>query len=304
MLLASPVVVEMNDIQDADEKAILAAFLLDRIRAHAKSRGSAGGRLRHVTVIEEAHRLLAKSNLAASDAASGDRARADSVRAFCEAVAELRALGEGFILSSQSPSTLAEAAVTSTGTRILHRLQSAVDRTAMLDDLDVSEQVRTIAARLHKGEVVARWQQIDEAEVIKVEAEGVDSARQVSDEAISDHMQQYRREVAHLLPYQLCAADICPDGCESKVRRLGGEIAESVAGMAAEAWTQTGSQGIDPVTLIASALATESSCDMRRAYCGAVHLSIQDIALRARPGRDERSIIRDAIGRAVQHGND
>ena len=39
-LLSKPVVIEMNEIHDADEKAVLAAFLLDRIRAAANKRGA------------------------------------------------------------------------------------------------------------------------------------------------------------------------------------------------------------------------------------------------------------------------
>ena len=87
-LLVSPTVIEMNDIQDAEEKAVLAAFVLDRVRAAAKHRGSSGGELQHVTVLEEAHRLLAKANVGGGDAASGSQAKADSVRAFCEAIAD------------------------------------------------------------------------------------------------------------------------------------------------------------------------------------------------------------------------
>lgn len=300
-LLSRPVIFEMNDIQDADEKAVLAAFLLDRVRAGARNRG--GGNLRHVTVIEEAHRLLAKASVGSGDAASGDQARADSVRAFCEAIAELRSLGEGFILSSQSPSALANAAVANTGTRILHRMESAADRTVMLDDLDASDQVREAAARLRKGEAVVRWPERDEIEIVQVEiSDVVDSGRHVSDEAVAGHMSDFRQRAMRLLPYQLCTSEMCPNGCESRVRRAGGGVAEAVSEKAASVWAGAGTTGRDPVTPITHALAQEAAFDSQRAYCGAVHLSIEGVAFRLRPGIDDRPMLVQAIRQAVQSG--
>jgi DNA helicase HerA-like ATPase len=301
-LLTKPVVIEMNDIQDADEKAVLAAFMLDRIRAGAKNRGSSGGQLRHVTVIEEAHRLLAKANVGSGDASSGDQVRADSVRAFCEAIAELRSLGEGFILSSQSPSALADAAVANTGTRILHRMESAADRRVMLDDLDASDQVREAAARLRRGEAVARWPERDEIEIIQIETgTGIDSGRQVSNETVAEHMQSHRQATLRLLPYQLCTPDICPEGCQSKVRRAGGDLAEEVAKQAGEIWRASKATGADPVTPIMEALTQAGSNGLQHTYCGAVHLSVSDIALRAKPGADHRPILTEAARKAVRH---
>jgi DNA helicase HerA-like ATPase len=302
-LLTKPVVIEMDDIQDADEKAVLAAFVLDRIRAGAKNRGSTGGELRHVTVIEEAHRLLAKANVASGDAASGDQARADAVRAFCEAIAELRSLGEGFILSSQSPSALADAAVANTGTRILHRMESSADRQVMLDDLDASDQIREVAGRLRKGEAVVRWPERDEIELVQIEPdESIDSGRQVSSESIAEHMRSHRQATLRLLPYQLCTSDICFDGCLSKVRRAGSDLAEAVAKQASDIWTASKTTGADPVTPIMEVLAQAGSSDLQRTYCGAVHLSVQDIALRPKPGTDHRPILTVAARRATRHG--
>jgi DNA helicase HerA-like ATPase len=301
-LLAKPVIIEMNDIQDPEERSVLAAFILDRIRAGARSRGSTGGKLRHVTVIEEAHRLLARADAASGDSASGDRARADSVRAFCEAIAELRSMGEGFILSSQSPSALAEAAIANTGTRIVHRMESAADRNTMLDDFDANDEIRAIAARLRKGEAVVRWPERDEVEIIQVIPDpSIDSGRNISDDVVGGRMSSHRDQAKRLLPYRLCSPEICTEGCQSKVRRDGGEIAEMVSKQASELWISSRETGADPVTPIAELLARTASGDLQRVYCGAVHLSVADVALRPRPGVDDRSIVKVAVQNAVRH---
>ncbi|MGX7681579.1 ATP-binding protein [Jatrophihabitans sp. DSM 45814] len=300
-LMARPTVIEMNDIHDADEKAVLAAFVLDRVRSAAKRRGSTGGQLRHVTVVEEAHRLLAKGNLGSDDAASTAHARADSVRGFCEAIGELRSLGEGFILSSQSPGALADAAVANTGTRILHRMESSVDRNAMLDDLDASDQTREITARLTKGEAIARWPEQDEIELVQVEpSPGVDSGRQVPDETVIEHMGDLRRQTMRLLPYSLCASEICATGCRTDVRRAGGRIADELGVEARELWRGNLAGTGDAVRPILELLSKTSDHDVQRAYCGAVHLSINGDAFRLRPGIDDRPTLIQSAREVVQ----
>jgi hypothetical protein len=302
-LLRKPTVIEMNDIQDADERAVLAAFILDRVRAGAKSRGSSGGVLRHVTVIEEAHRLLARASVPSGDNDSGDKQRSDSVRAFCEAIAELRSLGEGFILSSQSPSALADAAVANTGARILHRMESSVDRKIMLDDLDASDLVRQAAARLRKGEAVVRWPELDEVELVQVEPIGeVDSGRYVPNDVVAEHMYEHRRQTSQLLPYQLCSSDVCIVGCLAKTRRWGANSAEAVGEQAGKLWSDAKAARRDAVGPIADLLAEKSGGELQLAYCGAVHLSINGEAFR-QPGTDDRLALIQAMRQATNDGS-
>lgn len=276
-LLELPVVVEMNEIADPDDRALLGAFLLNRVRAAAKTRGSTGGQLRHVTVIEEAHRLLAGAT-SDGNLESGDRLKAESVRSFCEAIGELRALGEGFILSSQSPSALASAAVKNTGTRIVHRMESAVDRDAVLDDMDADRQVRGIAARLAKGEAVVRWPERDEATIVQIApALGVDSGRKVKDELVAEHMTGYTSQLRLLLPYKLCSLEICPQGCEPDIRRAG-----RVAAMAAEGeplrLINASRSELDAPVAITQLLADEAKNDRQTTYCAGAQLAAEDQA--------------------------
>jgi hypothetical protein len=263
-----PVVIEMDEIADADDKAILAAFVLDRIRASARARGS-GSTLRHVTVLEEAHRLLSRQG-----ANSPEGPRASSIRAFCEAIAELRALGEGFIISSQSPSALAEAAVANTGTKILHRLESSADRDVVLADVDASDDERKAAARLERGEAVVKWPQLDELEFVSViPPAGVDSGSPVSNEQVQQRMAAETAEVRRLLPYRMCTRHVCEGGCRPERRARGLRIARAVGDEAAAVWHDAAPRTVDALAPIAKMLAAEADGDVAQAYCGAVHLA-------------------------------
>ena len=299
-LMERPVVIELNEVADDDEKAILAALILDRIQAAAKQRGSTGGQLKHVTVIEEAHRLLAKAQLGARDSVTGDSTRAQAVQAFCEAIAELRAQGEGWVISSQRPATLADDAVANTGTRILHRLETDPDRRALLDDLDASPLDREAAARLRQGEAVMRWPERDEPEVVHIRpATGVDSGRKVSDETVKAHMADHAAGVRRLLPYSLCTRDVCQHGCDPAVRRDGELIAKDLGKEARDLWKKHDG-GIDALPPIARLLAIEADRNVQLAYCGAVHLSVAGDALKRKRSKDIRAQIADAIRQAVK----
>ena len=115
-LLEAPVLIELQDIPDTDERALVAALVLGRVRAAAERRGNSGGELRHVTLLEEAHRLLSGSaGPVAAAEGQAESGRSEAVRMFCEAIAELRSYGEGFVICSPSPSALAEPAISNTG---------------------------------------------------------------------------------------------------------------------------------------------------------------------------------------------
>jgi len=293
-LMTVPVVIELDEIADRDDKAILSAFLLDRIRAAARARGTTGGRLAHVTVLEEAHRLLSRMT-----GVDGDTPQSAAIRSFCDAIAELRALGEGFVISSQSPSALAEAAVANTGTRILHRMESAADRNIVLSDLDASPLEREAAARLHRGEAVVRWPQRDEAEIVRVKAaEGIDSGTPVSDVTVAERMREQSDAVRRLLPYRLCTRDVCQGGCSAVVRPRGEQIAKSNGGEARKLWKQH--QGTaESLAPISAVVAQDAGGDVQLAYCGAVHLSIQQDAFLV-PRKDIRPQLAVAIREAVR----
>jgi DNA helicase HerA-like ATPase len=300
-LMRYPTIIELDAIADPEDKAVLSMLLLDRIRAAGRARSSSGGQLRHVTVLEEAHRLLS----AAHEQSSGNyeaNPRAEGVRAFCEAIAEMRASGEGFILSSQRASELASTAVANCGTRIIHRLESHDDREVVLNDLDASPLDRQAAARLRRGEAVMRWSEQDEAEVVQtLPPPDVDSGATVEDSRVADSMVAITTKVRRLLPYPLCTRDVCTQGCDLQRRSRGREVARKVGPDVRPLWAEA-KRTIDTLDPVARALADEAEGDVELAYCGAVHLAINGDALTVRKPVDIRPKLATAIRKAVERG--
>jgi DNA helicase HerA-like ATPase len=285
-LMGRPVVIEMDEIADPDDKSIMASLILERVRAAARRKGSSEGVLRHVTVIEEAHRLLAR--LQPSGGAEGEGARAAGVEAFCNAIAELRSVGEGFIISSQSPARLASAAIDNCGTRILHRIESAADRDIVLADLDAGQLEREAASRLSMGEAIARWPQIEEAEIVRVEpGEGVNSGAVVTMDDVRARMAAETTTVRQLLPYALCTREVCANGCDPRIRSEGESVAVEVGGRAAKVWSSHGERTADALPAIAAMVHAEAQGNTQLAYCGATHLAVLGHALNVRRRPDQ-----------------
>jgi uncharacterized protein len=131
-LLSQDIVLALEDVANDEDKAFLIGTVLIRIVEHLRLRARQAGEesLRHVIVVEDAHRLLR----AGREGASGH-----AVELFASMLAEIRAYGEGIIIAEQIPAKLVPDAVKNTALKIMHRLPADDDRrlvgaTMNLDD--------------------------------------------------------------------------------------------------------------------------------------------------------------------------
>ena len=121
-LLRRNVVLAIEDVANDEDKAFLMGTLIIRIVEHLRLRArrdKAGG-LRHVIVIEEAHRLLRNRGQ--------ERASSHAVELFAGMLAEIRAYGEGIVVAEQIPTKLVPDVVKNTALKVVHRLPAHDDR--------------------------------------------------------------------------------------------------------------------------------------------------------------------------------
>jgi uncharacterized protein len=137
-LLRRNVVLAIEDVANDEDKAFLIGTLIIRLVEHLRmrARSDPADGLRHVIVIEEAHRLLRASR----EGASGH-----AVELFASLLAEIRAYGEGIMIVEQIPAKLLPDVVKNTALKVLHRLPALDDRevvgAAMNLDGEQSRQV-------------------------------------------------------------------------------------------------------------------------------------------------------------------
>jgi hypothetical protein len=150
-LLDGNAVLEIEDVGDDSDKAFLMGTVLIRLAEHLRMahRARAGGLvgLRHLTVIEEAHRLLRRQETGAPAGAA-----AHAVEMFAGLLAEIRAYGEGLIIAEQIPDRLVPDVIKNTAVKITHRLPAADDREAVGATMNMTQAQNRFLVTLNPGE--------------------------------------------------------------------------------------------------------------------------------------------------------
>ncbi len=175
-LLSGPVVLEFAAMGSDEDKAFVLGAMLLRLVEHRQGAGLSGNKLRHVTLIEEAHRLLAAAPQNLPSEESNPRGKA--VETFCNLLAEIRAYGEGLVIVDQVPTKLAPDILKNTNLKIAHRLVADDER-------------RKVGGCMNLSDVQERYLSTLRCGVAAVYSEGCDNAYLVR---IPDHARQYRRQ--------------------------------------------------------------------------------------------------------------
>nr|WTB12086.1 ATP-binding protein [Streptomyces antimycoticus] len=119
-LLRRNVVLELETITNDQDKAFLIGAVLIRLVEHLRVHRVTGSiPLRHVLVVEEAHRLL--KNVENGPAAA-------AVDLFASLLAEIRAYGEGVVIVEQIPSKILPDVIKNSALKVMHRLPAEDDR--------------------------------------------------------------------------------------------------------------------------------------------------------------------------------
>ena len=133
-LLRRNVVLEIEDIGNDSDKAFFIGAVLIRLFEHLRVRHEVDPQRRglaHVTVLEEAHRLLKRTQ--------DGSPTAHAVELFTSLLAEIRAYGEGIVVAEQIPSKIVPDVIKNTALKILHRLPAADDRDSVGATMNLDE---------------------------------------------------------------------------------------------------------------------------------------------------------------------
>lgn len=142
-------IVDLSRVGSSETKALMMGILVMKLNEYRMSAGSGmNARLRHITVIEEAHNLLRRMTGGSSELAS------KSVEMISNSIAEMRSYGEGFFIVDQSPTSVDISAIKNTNTKIVMRLPEQADFEAVGGSFGLSpEQIREIS-RLPRGSAI------------------------------------------------------------------------------------------------------------------------------------------------------
>lgn len=164
-LMTRPTVLELDALND-EEKALVMLFLLTLLREHCRA-SRVDSQLQHVTVVEEAHRVMEARPHAHDREVSADTGAA-ATDLFSALLSEVRAFGEGIIIVEQIPSRLTADALKNTNTKIVHRLPGADDREALAATMNMAAEGEQFLAKLRQGQAAVLVESLERPAFVTV----------------------------------------------------------------------------------------------------------------------------------------
>jgi hypothetical protein len=166
-LIERPAILELRRAGDEDERAFVMALIFVLLYEACQNRPIQDS-LNHVTLIEEAHRLL--RNLPPSTSMESANPRGKTVEMFTDMMAEMRAHGEGFIVVDQMPSKLVPDVIKGSNLKIVHRLMSQDDRLSVGLAMGMKTEQVDYLPRLKKGEAIIHSEELEEACLVLIDS--------------------------------------------------------------------------------------------------------------------------------------
>lgn len=194
-LLKRRVVLEIEEVRSSAEKSLIIGFVLTNLIEAVRAEFAANKEFRHITLIEEAHRLL--SVYSAGDSLN----KKQSVETFTDMLAEVRKYGECLIISDQIPSKLATEVLKNTSTKIVHKIFAQDDKDTIGNTMALTDEQKRFLSNLNTGRAVVFTQGYNKAIQVQIENITNTSSKEeiddglIRDNALAYYCQTYKRGV-------------------------------------------------------------------------------------------------------------
>ena len=162
------VIVDLSRVGSMETKSLLMGILVMKLQEYRMCSSGMNSRLRHVTVLEEAHNLLRKTS--AEQSQEGANLQGKSVEMLANAIAEMRTYGEGFIIADQASGLLDMSVIRNTNTKIILRLPDEEDRKLVGKSAALKEAQIDELSKLPLGVAAVYQNEWPEAVLCKIEA--------------------------------------------------------------------------------------------------------------------------------------
>lgn len=192
-LLDKKVVIELEELKDEEDKAFFMGLIIARFAECMKQRHKQNPSFKHITLVEEAHRLLSQPEPGA------DGSKKLGVDMFANLLAEVRKYGECLVIADQIPNKLVSDVIKNTNTKIVHRLFAVDDRNTIGDAMGLKDEQKDFLPMLQAGETViysGGWHAAVRAQIHQL---ANTTAPEISEELIKEQGKKQLWEQRHVL---------------------------------------------------------------------------------------------------------
>lgn len=164
-LFAKPAVINLSYVGDDVDKGFFMSLILQFLYEYRCALSEAdtlqNDDCRHLTVIEEAHRVMSKCD-------NPELPQYKTATMFSNMLSEIRAYGEGFMLVDQVPTRLIPDAIKNTNLKITHRLVAEDDCRAISESMGLNQEQRVIIPKLLTGQCIVSSSKTTDVYWVKV----------------------------------------------------------------------------------------------------------------------------------------
>lgn len=147
-LVKRRVVIELEEIRSSSEKSLIMGFIMTNLLQAVRYWHSLQKDFRHITLIEEAHRLLSRY-------VPGDNLnKKQGIEVFTDMLAEVRKYGESLIIVDQIPDKMTPEILKNTNTKIIHKLFAQDDKDVVGNTMALNDEQKSFLSNLPPGRAV------------------------------------------------------------------------------------------------------------------------------------------------------
>ena len=146
-------VINLHAMGDDTDRSFVMSLLLQFLYEYRTNESESddfsfnSNKLRHLAVIEEAHRVMSYNP-------NPDSAQAKCGQLFSNMLSEIRAYGQGLVIVDQVPERLIPDAIKNTNLKIIHRLIASDDIDSIASSMGLTNDQRSIIPRLATGQAI------------------------------------------------------------------------------------------------------------------------------------------------------
>ena len=196
-ILEKNVIIELEEVRNGAEKSLIIGFILSNLLVAIKSkfRKNNNEKVDHITLVEEAHRLMTKFE-------PGDNPnKKNAVETFADMLAEIRKYGESIIIADQIPNKLTPEVLKNTNIKIVHRIFAQDDKDVIGSTMALTEEQRNFLSHLEIGHAVVfsgSWSKAVHACVMKISdtsAKGIIDDKKLRENILNFYSETYKRGI-------------------------------------------------------------------------------------------------------------